>query len=69
MNKHCKALFNRNLEGAAPDPEDSDAAREFLKVPRKMEDFKIGLKVPGKLMPRRIKGGVVLVSTDFEIRA
>lgn len=69
MNKHCKQLFNRNLEGAAPEPEDSDAAREFLKVPRTMEDFKIGLKVPGKLMPRRIKGGVVLVSTDFEIRA
>lgn len=31
-------------------------------------DFKIGLKVHGKLIPKRIKGGVLLVETDYEMR-
>ena len=31
-------------------------------------DFKIGLKVPGKLQPKRIKGGIVLKDTTYEMR-
>ncbi len=34
----------------------------------RIEDFKIGLKVPGKLCPVRIPGGVLLSETTFEIR-
>lgn len=34
----------------------------------KLTDFKTGLKLDGKLMPKRIKGGVVLVETTFEMR-
>lgn len=33
----------------------------------KITDFKRGLKVPGKLIPKRIKGGVVLKSIDYEM--
>lgn len=33
-----------------------------------LKDFKIGLKVGGKLIPKRIKGGVLLVETDYEMR-
>ena len=35
---------------------------------RTLEDFKIGLKVPGKLRPKRIRGGVLLVETPYEMR-
>ena len=35
---------------------------------RELEDFKVGLKVPGKLMPKRIRGGVLLVETNYEMR-
>lgn len=33
-----------------------------------LTDFKIGLKLDGKLTPKRIKGGVVLVETTYEMR-
>ena len=41
---------------------------EFLSKTRTIEDFKIGLKVPGKLMPKRIPGGTILVETTYEMR-
>ena len=37
-------------------------------IVRTLEDFKIGLKIPGKLMPKRIRGGVLLVDTTYEMR-
>lgn len=40
----------------------------FLSTTRTFKDFKLGLKVPGKLLPKRIKGGVLLVDTDFTMR-
>ena len=33
-----------------------------------LTDFKIGLKVEGKLTPKRIRGGVVLKETTYEMR-
>ena len=35
---------------------------------RTIEDFTIGLSVPGKLLPKRIPGGVLLVDTDYKMR-
>lgn len=34
-----------------------------------LHDFKVGLCVPGKLVPKRIKGGVLLVGTNYEMRS
>lgn len=34
---------------------------------RDYSDFKIGLKVPGKLIPKRIPGGIILVNTTYEM--
>lgn len=33
-----------------------------------LEDFKVGLKVPGKLMFKQIKGGAVLIDADFTMK-
>lgn len=52
MPDKSKAEFISKLKGG-----DSD-----------ITDFKIGLKVHGKLIPKRIKGGVLLVETDYEMR-
>ena len=41
---------------------------EFLHTKRTLDDFKVGLKVPGKLIPKRIRGGVLLVDTTYEMR-
>lgn len=35
---------------------------------KQLTDFAKGLKIEGKLMPKRIKGGVLLVETTFEIK-
>lgn len=37
-------------------------------IKRTFNDFKIGLKVPGKLLPKRIRGGILLVETTYEMR-
>ena len=42
--------------------------KDFLSQPRTLDDFKIGLQIPSKLLPRAIKGGVVLTETDFTMR-
>lgn len=70
MPDKCKKLFERSITGdLAKDDEDlSDDEREFLSEKRTLLDFDIGLKIPGKLMPKRIKGGIVLTETTFEMR-
>ena len=53
----------------------TDEEKEFLfdkqtnkPINRNLNDFKVGLKVPGKLRPKRIRGGVLLVETTYEMR-
>lgn len=70
MSKKPKKLFELSMMGYVPQPEDNFTGEdlEFLKTKRTIEDFKIGLKVPGKLIPKRIHGGVVLEETTYEMR-
>lgn len=69
MPNNCKQLFERSMEGDEVTEEDTEEAKEFLKTKRQLSDFKVGLKVPDKLMPKRIKGGILLVNTYYEMRA
>ena len=70
MPQRCKDLYELSMQGYTPKEGDdfTDEQLEFLKTKRTMEDFKLGLKIPGKLMPKTIKGGVVLVDTTYEMR-
>lgn len=70
MPQRCKNLFQLSMQGYEPTEDDdfSEEAREFLKTKRTLKDFKIGLCVPGKLMPKRIRGGTLLVETTYEMR-
>lgn len=68
MPDRCKELFRRSVDGEGATKDDTPEAKEFLKTRRAISDFKVGLKVPGKLMPKRIKGGVVLLDTTYEMR-
>lgn len=38
---------------------------DFLSDPKAIEDFKVGIKVPGKLMSKRIDGGILLVESMY----
>ena len=75
MPKRCKDLFEISLAGDADKSEEwSDEEKEFLfdennkPIKRDYSSFKIGLKVPGKLRPKRIRGGILLVDTSYEMR-
>ena len=68
MPKSCKDLFMHSMNGTCPVKKPSPEAIEFLQTKRTIEDFTYGLKVPGKLLPKRIKGGVVLMETTYEMR-
>lgn len=70
MPERCKDLFVKSMAGYEPTEEDdfNEVERDFLKTKRTIEDFKVGLKVPGKLLPKRIRGGVLLVDVPYEMR-
>lgn len=67
MPERCKNLFISAMTGNKIEVK-SEEEEEFISKPLTMNDFKEGLKIPSKLLPRRIKGGVVLVDTTYEIR-
>lgn len=56
-NERIQALCNYNPHKFS---KSAQAKVDFLMVKRDLTDFKIGLQIPGKLVPRAIKGGVVL---------
>ena len=77
MPDKCKDLFIKSMTGYVPKEGDefTEDELEFLfnnitqkPIKRTIKDFKIGLKVPGKLIPKRIPGGVLLVDTFYEMR-
>ena len=79
MPQQCKALFLKSLE-APTDEEElkefklqlggeySEEEIDFISLHRTLEDFTLGLTVPGKLLPKRIPGGVLLTETTYKMR-
>ena len=70
MPQKCKDLFNKSMQGYEVKESDNYTQSElkFLATKRDYSDFKVGLCIPGKLLPKRIKGGVLLVDTTYEMR-
>ena len=71
MPNHCKDLFVDSVVGydIKENPKKYDEEElEFVSTPRTIEDFEIGLKIPGKLVARNIKGGILLTKTTYEMR-
>lgn len=72
MPKQCKDLMDISLRGATKENlheyKGEKEKLRFIKKKRTMKDFKPGLSVPGKLLPRCIPGGVVLEETEFTLR-
>ena len=74
MQNRCKELLIKSMTGFKNDEEkeaflqDKDEQeREFVLTPRTIKDFKVGLVVPSKLRPRRIRGGIVLEKTTYKL--
>ena len=71
MPDRCKELFISSMTGDPPNIPNFKPTKEeekFLKTKRTIEDFKVGLKVPGKLLPKQIPGGTLLVDTEFTMK-
>lgn len=79
MPDRCKDLFLASIDDNNYTDDDTFIIKEgkeyteeqlqFLSTHRTLQDFKIGLQIPGKLLPKRIKGGVILAETDYKLRA
>lgn len=68
MPQKCKDLFLLSLGENTDLKELSFEELKFCVENRTISNFDIGLKVPGKLLPKRILGGIVLVDTMYEMR-
>ena len=70
MPDKCKELLNISMTTREPvkDKKYTEKELEFITTPRTMADFKVGLSVPGKLLPKRIKGGILLTEVPYEMR-
>ena len=71
--KRCNELITLNLDmqdnkELYNKKEYNEQEREFLEHPLQLSDYKIGLRIPSCLKAKRIRGGVILYSSDFVIR-
>ena len=74
MPEKCKKLFEMSMTGIFPTEEQIKEQKyteydlDFLSTKRTLADFSVGLEVPGKLYPKRISGGVLLVEGYYQMR-
>lgn len=69
MPEKCKQLFITSMQPTETINFDNytNEEQQFLKTKRTIDDFTFGLTIPGKLLPRTIKGGVILEDTNFTL--
>ena len=79
MPNKPKMLFNMSMTMSKEEVENMSPEKiaelklnemdlEFIKTKRTIRDFTRGLNVPGKLTPVRMKGGIVLMEKNYEMR-
>lgn len=70
MPDRCKNLFVKSLEHYEIKKEDkfNEEEKEIINKHYTLADFKLGLTLVGKLLPKRIKGGILLVDTTYKMR-
>lgn len=72
MNEKCKYQFIKSLTQEPITEDDKKHYNEdqikFMKQKRTLKDFKVGLEIYGKLRPKQINGGTLLVETTYKMR-
>lgn len=71
----CKKMLVHSIEGTRPPDDDPDIPYHkldadelnFISEKRDITNFELGMTIPGKLLPRRIPGGIVLEKTTFKL--
>lgn len=71
MNDKCKYQLNKSLTQEPIDKYDKTHFNKeqikFMRTPRTLKDFKVGLEIWGKLAPKQINGGTLLVETSYKM--
>jgi hypothetical protein len=67
MPDSCKDLLLISMGEKEANEKQKEKYKDFLSKKRTLNDFDIGLKIPSKLKPKDIKGGVILVEEDYTI--
>ena len=65
MNKEERALVNEDIKHFISKL--SKAELDFINEQKTLTDFKIGICIPGKLLPKRVPGGIILQDTTFKM--
>lgn len=69
MPQRCKDLFIAGMTGEYNAGDYNDLELDFIKKGYDITSFEKGLVIPtGKLIPKRITGGTILIDTSYEIR-
>lgn len=71
LPKQCKQLFALSMAEIIPEDKYnklSENEKSFVNTKRKITDFKSGLRIPSKLLPKQIDGGILLVESFFTMR-
>lgn len=70
MNPQVKRLFEYSLTECPKDvyEELDEAEKTFVDTKRTMDDFKIGLTIPGMLKAKKIKGGTIYVKSWYTMK-
>lgn len=70
MPDKCKKLFELSITEPSEEVIKSytEEEQEFIRDKKTLEDFTVGLRVMGKLHPKRIKGGIVLLDGEYQMR-
>ena len=78
LPENCKQLLLKSMQSKTQEEWVQELGSEYYKMPpeeqafigktRTLDDFQDGLKIPSKLRPKNIKGGILLVETTYEMR-
>lgn len=74
MPPRAKRMLCYSLQGVSPsrdelkDDKPDEHELAFITKKRTLRDVSVGMLVPGRLRPVKIKGGTVLVKSDFKIK-
>lgn len=76
MSEKCKKMFihsvlyNEYTEEQKKEIEETynEEERKFIETGNHLDDFNVGLEIPGKLIAKRVPGGVLLVDTTYKMR-
>lgn len=68
MPDRSKNIFLKAIGEEVKDEKWTKQERDFFNNKLELTDFKTGLILPGKLIPKRIPGGVILYEVPYEMR-